>query len=226
MPLLQKMMDFVRGLVGFGRLQEWQEECVGKQVEDFGVIQERRAAGGILRHDLHGFLAERRGVLVLFLNMAGVSRADAYPLESEGRARLRDILAANEEGFAGPFAEHVEVAGRRDAIGWPGRLRRWVAELGPGRIIRDFGVIEEVAFSSDVFEQFRYQQSTRVYATVKGGQLFLILHIDYRMPGRSGFETYPLDEAGRHRLRNLLVRIEERERPADTGIATQGRVDE
>lgn len=202
MSILRRIIDFLRG-PSPEDLRRWREECVGTVVKEFGIVQHREALGGLLKHDLSAFLTDRRGTPVLFLRVAGTSVSDAYPIEAKGRAALRDMLGTTEE----EFAASLSTAQREASEDRGGNLRQKLDNFGYGRTLRDFGIIEELELASDILPQFRWRQKTRVYATEKDSDLLLVLHVDYRLPGISSFETYPLDGAGRRRLREILGEV-------------------
>jgi len=61
----------------------------------------------------------------------------------------------------------------------------------------------------------RWTQETRVYVARKGDGFLLVLQVQYDTPGRSGFETYPLSERARDRLRQALDYVIELESRSD-----------
>ena len=219
---IRKLLCFLTKGITAEQMQRWRKEVVGIQVKDFGVIQSREALAGLLRHDLGAFLTHRRGVLVLFLRLigreAGVTRGSAYPIEPEGRRRLRQVLGSNEGEFirgvnkAGPTV----TAGGRPGV--TGTLRRRLSEMGEGRTVSDFGEIESFEMSSDAIPAFQWKQTCCVRAARKRGRLLLWLEFQYRAPGKSGFDAYPLDEKGRARLRDALAQVDEIQNQDETSI--------
>ena len=129
-------------------LERWKDEFIGDKVQDYGVVQKCPESGGTAHRELRAFLTNRYGALVLFLECvemeSGKRRTSSYPVQSQARAALAEVLGGDETAFL----EHV---GLGDGIpeeprpkGLLARIARRIDPTGEGRKLCDVGVFEEL----------------------------------------------------------------------------------
>ena len=206
-------------------LERWKDEFIGDKVQDYGVVQKCPESGGTAHRELRAFLTNRYGALVLFLECvemeSGKRRTSSYPVQSQARAALAEVLGGDETAFL----EHV---GLGDGIpeeprpkGLLARIARRIDPTGEGRKLCDVGVFEELDLPNAAAPKYRWRQQTSGYVTEKKGRVLLVLHIKYRTPGLSGFHAFPIDELGRVRLRKVLAAVDDFEERSEEPTAVR-----
>lgn len=213
--LKKAMMDSIAE-----RMASIERAMIGEVKNDFGVIENRRGlSGGKMEVRAQESIRDEQRLLVLRVTEQSGNETQTHlcSLTEKGCSALSKILGSSDTSFLGLHgADEISLQIYQRQLKQRGILAQlwgWLKASLIGRVIRDFGTVEEVEWpvtfankSSVAYEHVSAQ------LTEKRGEPLLVLTFNLRTGTSSDALSVPFGETGRDGLREVLKKMKSRTR--------------